>query len=122
MGYFEKNKDRILLVDDDKQIRNIVSEFLSDIGYEVLSAGDGKEGMNVFLDSAFNLVITDLDMPKVDGLTFASYIKEKSPRIPVVLITGGGFEGAGREDPVDFVMHKPFALLDLKDTVQRFLS
>jgi CheY-like chemotaxis protein len=122
MGFLQESKDRILLVDDDKEIRNIVSQFLTHFGYEVLSAGNGKEGVSAFLDSAFNLVITDLDMPEVDGLTFASYIKERSPRIPVVLITGGGFEEVGREDPFDFVMHKPFALLDLKDTVQRFLS
>jgi DNA-binding NtrC family response regulator len=100
MGCLENGKDRILLVDDDKEIRDIVSQFLTHFGYEVRSAGNGKEGMSVFLDSAFNLVITDLDMPEVDGLTFASYIKERSPHIPVVLITGGGFGEVGGERPL----------------------
>jgi len=122
MDSLEKSKDHILLVDDEKGIRNIVSEFLTHFGYEVLSAGDGKEGMSAFLGSVFNLVITDLDMPEVDGLTFASYIKERSPHIPVVLITGGGFAEGGLEDPFDVVMHKPFALSALKETVQGFLS
>jgi CheY-like chemotaxis protein len=121
MGCLENGKDRILLVDDDKEIRNIVSLFLTHFGYVVRSAENGKEGMSVFLDSAFKLVITDLDMPEVDGLTFASYIKERAPHIPVVLITGGGFGGVGVEDPFDVVMHKPFALSNLKETVQNLL-
>jgi DNA-binding NtrC family response regulator len=121
MAGLPDGRERILLVDDEKDIRDIVSMLLTDIGYEVVSAGDGKKGLGLFLDSPFNLVITDLDMPEVDGLTLASSIKERSPGTPVILITGNGFE-AGQGGPFDFVMHKPFSLADLKQTTQMFVG
>lgn len=112
-------RERILLVDDEEDIRDIVSMLLTDIGYEVVSAGDGKKGLGLFLDSPFNLVITDLNMPEVDGLTLASSIKERSPGTPVILITGNRFE-ADEEGPFDFVMHKPFSFADLQQTTRMF--
>ena len=114
------SKDRILLVDDEKEIRVIVSKLLSYMGYKVAAASNGKDGLRLFLDSPYHLVITDLDMPEVDGLTLAFSIKERSPRTPVVLITGKALE-VSRGGPIDFVMRKPFTLVDLEQTVQMFL-
>ena len=120
MNGLEKRKDRILIVDDDKEIRDIVSKLLADMGHEVVEASNGEEGLGLFLHSPFDLVITDLNMPEVDGLTLAFSIKERSPPTPVILITGHALD-AVQGDPVDFVMHKPFTLVDLEQKVQMFL-
>jgi CheY-like chemotaxis protein len=114
------NKKRILIVDDEKSIREILSAILVSLGYEVVTASNGNEGLGLFSRSAFSLVITDLYMPEVDGLTFAFSIKETSPGTPVVLITAGPVDDE-EGDPVDLVMHKPFSLSDLQKTVQMFL-
>jgi len=121
MACLQNNKDRVLVVDDQEEIRRIISRLISFLGYEVVTAGNGREGLQLFSLSPFDLVITDLDMPVVDGLTFAYSIKERSPHTPVVMITGNGWE-ASQGGPVDLVMHKPFSLADLENAIQMFLN
>ena len=79
---------RILVADDNKVIRNAVSRFLEFMGFEVALPANGIEALAVFLESTFDLVITDLQMPAMDGLSLASHIKERSPSTPVILLTG----------------------------------
>ena len=114
------SKDRVLVVDDQEEIRRIISRLISLLGYEVATAGNGREGLDLFCLIPFNLVITDLDMPEVDGLALANSIKERSPHTPVVMITGNGLDAA-QEASVDVVIHKPFNLADLENTVQMFI-
>jgi CheY-like chemotaxis protein len=120
MSTLASNKYRILIVHDQKEVRDIVSKLLEYMGYEVVAASNGREGLSLFLNSQFNLVITDLSMPEVDGLTLAQLIKERSPHTPVVLITGNALDSL-EEGRVDFVMQKPFTLVDLENTAQMFL-
>jgi len=75
--------NRILIVDDAKTIRNILSKMLSFMGFEVAVASSGNEGLNLFLKNSFDLVLTDLQMPGIDGWTLAFNIKEESPNTPV---------------------------------------
>ena len=121
MNGLADSKDRILIVDDNKQIREIVSKTLAHMGYEVAEAKDSREGLGLFLHSSFNLVITDLSIPDGDGISLAYSIKEQSPPTPVILMTGHTSETI-EEGPVNCVMHKPFALVDLEKTVQMLLS
>ena len=117
----KKRCRRILVVDDEKNIQDILSGMLSTMGYEVVSAGSGHEGLNLFLKNSIELVLTDLNMPGMDGWTLASHIKRKSPNTPVVLITGsekGAVDEKLKRSCVDSVMFKPFALEDLRKTVQ----
>ncbi|MDF1591660.1 MAG: response regulator [Desulfobacterales bacterium] len=116
---------RILLADDNKAIRNVVSEFLEFIGYEVALAINGIEALAVFLDRTFDLVLTDFEMPAMDGLTLAGHIKERSPRTPVILLTGSDSEAVlekVKRGSVDSVIFKPFRLEDLQSTVQGALA
>lgn len=121
----KKRCRRILVVDDEKNIQDILSGILSIMGYEVVSAGSGPEGLSLFLKNSIELVLTDLNMPGMDGLTLASHIKKKSPNTPVVLITGAG-KGAVDEklkrSCIDSVMYKPFRLEDLQKTVHKALD
>ena len=112
---------RILMADDNKAIRDIVSEFLEFIGYEVALAINGIEALAVFRESPFDLVLTDLEMPAMDGLSLAGHIKERSPKTPVILLTGtdrGTVRKKVERGPVDSVIFKPFILEDLQRTVQ----
>ena len=116
---------RILVADDNKALRDMVSEFLKFIGYEVALAIDGVQALAVFLTSSFDLVLTDLQMPAMDGLCLAGHIKERSPSTPVILITGGDRETVLRKverGPVDSVIFKPFTLEYLQRTVQGALT
>lgn len=79
---------RILVVDDDEGMRDILSTTLSGMGYGVLTASRGTEALNLLLKSSFALVLTDLQMPGMDGWSLASRIKDRFPGTPVILMTG----------------------------------
>jgi CheY-like chemotaxis protein len=116
--------NRILIVDDTKVIRDTLSDILSVMGFEVAVAGSGHEGLDLFLRNSFDLVLTDLRMPDMDGWTLAFSIKEESPNTPVVLVTGEEKRRVMEElegSCVDSVMFKPFALEDIQEIVQNLL-
>jgi CheY-like chemotaxis protein len=116
---------RILVADDNKAIQNAVSAFLGFMGFEVALAGNGIEALAAFLESSFDLVLTDLQMPGMDGLSLARHIKARSPSTPVILLTGFDRETVRKQvkrAPVDSVIFKPFRLKDLQRTVQGALA
>jgi CheY-like chemotaxis protein len=95
----EKGLD-ILVVDDYKNILRMMSAVLSSIGHAPITARDGKEGLETFLDrrargEPVELVITDLDMPLMDGCRLLKEIKRIDPRIPVIVMTSH----FGSDDP-----------------------
>jgi len=114
----------ILVVDDNKFLRIAVSKMLSGLGYEVLSADSGENGLSVFLKNKIDVVLTDYEMPEMDGVAFACSIKKKSPRTPVVIMTGAGKEAvfSRNSTAVDEVISKPFTLEGINKTIQRLLS
>lgn len=112
--------EKILVVDDNDDIRIVVSEMLSAIGYEVLSADSGETGLNVFLEYNFDIVLTDFRMPGIDGFDFACSIKKHSPHTPVVIMTGDDKEkiNFAKNTAVDEIISKPFNLMQLDETLQ----
>jgi CheY-like chemotaxis protein len=120
----EDGMNKILIVDDEKAIRDVLSDTLSFLGYEVTVASSGHEGLSLFLNDSFGLVFTDMHMPGMDGWTLAHHIKDKSPDTPVVLITGSEKETVMKRlkgNFVDTVIFKPASLEDILKTVQRLL-
>lgn len=116
---------RILVADDNKAIRDAVSELLEFIGYEVALAINGIEALAVFLKSAFDLVLTDFEMPAMDGLSLAGHIKERSPNTPVILLTGADRETVLKrveKGSIDSVILKPFTPEELQRTIQGALT
>ena len=79
----------ILIIDDDEQIRKMYEIFLESEGFKVQSAGSGEEGLRTFWKNEFDLVITDLFMPGIDGLYVTSKIREVNKLIPILGISGG---------------------------------
>ncbi len=114
-------ENRILIVDDEQPIREILLKVLSLLGYAVVEVNNGREAMEAFGQRHFDLVITDMDMPEVDGLTLASLIKQRSPHTPVLMITGTGEQDI-KSSSIDVVMYKPFQLAELETTVHGLLT
>lgn len=82
---------KILCVDDEIEIREFICEILTDAGYDVASAGDGQEGLELILSYAPDLVISDLSMPIMNGLEILRIVREEHPRfadVPFILFTG----------------------------------
>ena len=84
-----KNRaSRILVVDDEEQMREIISQFLTKLGYQAVSASNGRDALATFREQSFDLVLSDVRMPGLTGLQLLKAIKELSPKTPVVLISG----------------------------------
>jgi signal transduction histidine kinase len=81
---------KILLVDDEKDIREIVHLSLADMGYQVLEAEDGDKALRIFQKAQPPIVLTDIKMPNMDGIELLQKIKRENPETEVVMITGHG--------------------------------
>jgi CheY-like chemotaxis protein len=116
---------RILVAEDNKAIGDLVSRMLHFMGFEVALVGNGVEALSLFIERSFDLVLTDLEMPIMDGWGLTHCIKERSPSTPVVLMTGADREsvlGKVKSASIDSVIFKPFLLDDFQRTVQRMLN
>lgn len=80
-------KKRILLIDDDVNIRKTVSQVLGSVGYEVITASDGMDGMARFSDGIFDLVYTEILSSQMDGFEVLKAIREQCPDLPVVILS-----------------------------------
>ncbi len=80
-------KKRLLLVDDDPAIREAVGSVLTGERYEVISAGDGQEALEVARKRSFDLVLLDLSLPKKDGWDTFEVLTRQNPSLPVIIIT-----------------------------------
>ncbi|MCW8949668.1 MAG: response regulator, partial [Sedimenticola sp.] len=78
---------KALIVDDDRAIRRTLELHLIEEGFEVLTAGDGQEGVDIALAQAIDMVLLDLRLPKLDGFEVLKLIKQQKPTLPVVMIT-----------------------------------
>ena len=80
----------VLVVDDEESIRDILSRYLQLKGYAVLTAGNGHSAMDILLSQAVDLVLTDLNMPNVNGRELLKRMAEKFPDIPKIVLSGYG--------------------------------
>ena len=83
-------KKQVLIVDDEPNLRKILAAQLSRDGYDVLLAEDGEQGLTVLREHHIDLVVTDLKMPKIDGMTLLREAVKEQPDLPVVMITAHG--------------------------------
>src|SRR5688500_244864 len=83
-------KKQVLVVDDEPNLRKILAAQLSRDGYDVLVAEDGEQGLSLLRENHIDLVVTDLKMPKVDGMTLLREAVKENPDLPVVMITAHG--------------------------------
>jgi two-component system chemotaxis response regulator CheY len=110
---------QILVVDDEKMIRDLLRFALSLAGYGVVEACNGLEGLAVYHQTSIGLIITDLDMPKMDGVTMINALRSEYGTIPIIAISGITW---GRCDNVQalgvqYMFQKPLCLSELLDAV-----
>jgi len=116
---------RILFVDDEEGVRDLMTWVLTRAGYAVTAAENGQKGLDLFQKSSFDLVLTDFSMPEMNGAALAKKIKSLAPHVPVGIVTGHNPARMGRLldlDMVDFVIHKPFRVEEVQETVKRCLE
>jgi len=113
---------KILLVDDEKDIREVVHLSLSDMGYQVFEAEDGDEALRIFRDAQPPIVLTDIKMPNMDGIELLRKIKHENPETEVVMITGHGDMDLAvqslKHEATDFIT-KPINVDALEIALQR---
>ena len=80
----------ILIIDDEKAIRNVLKEILISEGFAVEEAADGEEGLKKFSSGSFDVVLCDIKMPKLDGIEFLQKVTETGSEVPVIMISGHG--------------------------------
>lgn len=118
-------KLRVLVVDDDPLVAKVLRDTLKADGHDVTTANGGQAGIDAFVSTraagkAFDLVMTDLGMPYVDGRKVAAAVKEASPSTPVILLTGWGqsLQDEGELPPhVDRLLSKPPKLAELREAL-----
>jgi DNA-binding response OmpR family regulator len=117
---------KILIIDDEEPILSNLCYFLNEKGYDVTSVSDGLKALKLFKEdpNGFDLIITDIVMPKLSGMSLISIIKKKSPNTPIIAITGWGEypEALALESQADKVFSKPFELSELDKTINELIS
>jgi len=116
----------ILIVDDFESSRNILEKTLANAGYNILKGEDGKEALKRFDGSAIDLVITDLNMPNMDGLTLTKSIREirNYQYVPVILLTTStksDQQELAKSAGVTMCMAKPYNVETLLMTVKKMI-
>ena len=116
---------KLLVIDDDEETLAALCDFLRKKNYDVVSASNGQDGLNLLEkeEGGFDLVITDIVMPDLSGVWVIATVKKKYPNISAIAITGWGEqpETLATEAQADIVLRKPFKLVDLENTITDLL-
>lgn len=120
-----KDKHRILIVDDDDSLRDLMMDILESRHYAVSCFGEAVSAIEAFKKNKYDLVITDLSLPGISGLELAVELKGINPAAPVILVSGWGseMEKIGEQNPeIDHVLPKPFNLVDFLTMVENSIK
>ncbi|MBW1635787.1 MAG: response regulator [Deltaproteobacteria bacterium] len=119
---------RILIIDDEQIVLEVLCKILELEGYEVVTAASGDEGIELFAQNPFDLVVTDMVMPGKDGLQTILALRQESPDLAVIAMSGGGtiskeryLAVAGYLDGI-VTITKPFSLESITEAVAELLA
>lgn len=121
----QKHMARILIIEDDEEMRSLLEDFLKDEGYEADSANNGSEAFGRLAQEPFDLVITDIRMPGLTGLDILSSVKKFQPGLPVIVITAFGGEEVYRRSMArgaDGYLEKPIHFHKLRTLLHEMVS
>ena len=113
---------RVLIVDDEEPLRACLRTMLELEGYQVTEANNGARALKLFNVGEFDLVITDFQMPVMEGNKRAANIKLLAPTLPILMVTASARARCDAENPVDALLNKPFTVTDLHCAVEKLLS
>ncbi len=118
-------RPRVLIVDDERDICEAIGMLMSFDGFDVVTAENGVEALELFSAGSFDLVITDYSMPVMKGDALVAAIKFRNPAQPIIMVTAYVEQLTHTETPlpgVDALLSKPFKLEQLRSTVSEVLS
>jgi PAS domain S-box-containing protein len=113
---------RILTVDDETVLREVIAEYLASDGHNVETAGSGREALEKFENAEFDLMLIDRAMPGMSGDQLAAAVRAKNSTVPIIMLTGfGSMMIAGEEKPpgVDMVVGKPVTMAQLRQAIAK---
>lgn len=116
-------KINILIVEDEKEIREGVSEYLAEVGYSVISAEDGMQAIELFKNSKIDLVILDIMLPKANGFVVLNKIRQES-NVPVIMLTAMSDDYTqimSFDEKADDYITKPFSIIVLYKRIEALL-
>lgn len=117
-------KEKILVTDDDQSIREMLFDMIQLFGYECRVASGAEETLKILREDSFSLVISDIKMPEIDGISLTKMIKESHPEIDVMIITGYdteySFKDVIKAGASDFVT-KPFSIDEIEAKLNRII-
>jgi DNA-binding response OmpR family regulator len=126
-GWKEHALASILVVDDDSALRRLVTTVLERRKFSVAEAADGSRALEMLGKATFDLVITDIVMPEIEGLELVRHVRARHPSAKVMAVSGGGshlvsYTELAKELGADEVLAKPFTPAELVAAVERVLS
>jgi DNA-binding response OmpR family regulator len=116
---------KILIIDDDEQVLLTLAEVVKSLGHTTQTAPDGRAGLQYFFADNYDLVLTDLAMPEVNGLQVLKRIKASRPEIGVIVVTGNStmdLLAAAINEGVDAYVTKPFKISEIDIQLKRILA
>ncbi|MEQ8470082.1 MAG: response regulator transcription factor [Marinoscillum sp.] len=118
------SKPNILLAEDDPNLSFVIADHLSHEGFNLITAQDGREALDLFTKEEINLCLVDVMMPKMDGFTLATEIRRQDEFVPILFLTARSMEEdrlRGFEIGGDDYISKPFSVLELTHRIRVFL-
>jgi len=121
----EPGKKKILVIEDDREMRSLLQDYLEEEGYAVGTTDDGSEAFRKLAKESFDLILTDIRMPGLSGLDILPGLKKIQPGVSIIVITAFGSEDIQARALArggDAYLEKPLHLEELKTMVKRLLS
>lgn len=121
----EKPKHRILIADDEDDLRTLLSDLLASSGYDVSAAADGEEAIAAIRANKPDLVLLDIQMPRMNGIEVLKFINQNYPTLHVIMLTGFAdlkYAMEAREFGARDFVSKPYKVDDILETISRVLS
>ena len=117
-----ERKCKILLAEDEELCSELFRSFLERIGYEVVSARDGAEAWQLYEQEKPDLLLSDVDMPRMDGFQLLTRIRERNSVMPAILVSGRRDPGDGGPNAGYEFMAKPINLGSLRDKIEHVMA
>jgi two-component system alkaline phosphatase synthesis response regulator PhoP len=117
-------REKLLIVEDDPAIQRMINDYFRHDGYEVITANDGESGARMALSDRPTVMILDLMLPKLDGLSVCRQVRERNPGLPIIMLTAKDDvvdKVLGLEMGADDYLTKPFSLRELEARVKSVL-
>ena len=117
-------RERILVVDDEEPVREMVSKIINLLGHEAVATGNGREALEILKSDPFSIMITDIKMPEMDGFELMKVVRDQFPRTHIICMTAHGASytytdvvGAGAADYIT----KPFTINEMRAKLNRVI-